>query len=95
MMDRFIIHQTPEMDINLMIGTVSGRTNHVVTYVGLLSTIPGTDAMTANEIADELFYVFNEEHPADFAGRSLSIGDIVVIRNVTMQLTRTNGWVVI
>ena len=95
MMDRYIIHQTPEWDINLTIGTTTGRTNHVVTYVGMLSTVPGADAMTVSEIADELFFIFNEDRPADFRGRSLSIGDIVVIRNVTMQLTSRNGWVVI
>lgn len=95
MMDRYQIYQTPEWDTNLAIGITTGRTNHVVTYVGMLSTVTGSDMMTTSEIADELFFVLNEERPADFAGRSLSIGDIVVIRNVSLQLTRRNGWVVI
>ena len=34
---------------------------------------------THEEILDEMFFVFNMRHPIGYAGRSLSVGDIVVI----------------
>lgn len=43
------------------------------------------------EYLEELFYVFNEEHPEDFYGHSLSVGDVVVIGE-TAWFCAPVGW---
>lgn len=47
-------------------------------------TLPDTENFTDEEsfviyVLEELFYVFNCDHPEDFMGHSLSVSDVVVI----------------
>lgn len=45
-------------------------------YHGTIEAEPGTDP---TETLDALFAQFNLQHPPDFRGHSLSVGDIVVL----------------
>jgi hypothetical protein len=36
--------------------------------------------MKLNETLEDLFYKFNMEHPEDFKGHSLSVSDVVVVK---------------
>lgn len=42
-------------------------------------------------VLDELFYVFNMEHPADFTGHSLSVSDAVLL-NGEYYYCCSAGW---
>src|SRR5215472_4269400 len=47
-----------------------------VAYIGTL--LP--DDLDSVSACDELFRIFNADRPADYRGRSMSVGDVVVLR---------------
>jgi len=54
------------------------RANYDLVYAGPFDT--SVERQTGIQILSELYTKFNVAHPLDFAGRSLSISDIVVLR---------------
>lgn len=54
------------------------RANYDLVYAEAFD--PSVERQTAIQILNELYKKFNLDHPSDFAGRSLSISDIVVLR---------------
>lgn len=54
------------------------RANYDLVYAGPFDT--NVERQTGIQILSELYTKFNVAHPLDFAGRSLSISDVVVLR---------------
>ena len=47
---------------------------------------------TIAEVLDDLFYIFNHNHPEGFQGHSLSVSDVVVLEDV-WYFCDSFGWV--
>ena len=47
---------------------------------------------TISEVLDDLFYIFNHNHPEGFQGHSLSVSDVVVLEGVKYYCDSC-GWV--
>lgn len=50
------------------------------------------DKDNIDEVLEDLFYIFNVNHPLDFKGHSLSVSDIVEVNGVSYYCDST-GWV--
>lgn len=46
----------------------------------------------AEDMLDDLFYIFNVEHPRDFKGHSLSVSDIVELEGDGTYFCDRFGW---
>ena len=47
---------------------------------------------TNEEILDDLFFIFNQNHPKNYYGRSMSVSDVVVIDGIKYYCDSC-GWV--
>ena len=56
-----------------------------------LSSIAGEDDADL-EALDHIFYRFNLDHPEDFLGPSLSVGDIVTLEDSRSYVCLSVGW---
>ena len=45
-----------------------------------------------HEILENLFYIFNCKHPDDYAGRSLSVSDLVALEATGTYFCDSYGW---
>lgn len=54
------------------------KQHYELTYADELNQYPGK---STHEVLNDLFYRFNQEHPADFHGHSLSASDMVALRH--------------
>jgi hypothetical protein len=50
------------------------------------------DGNSTYECLEQLFYIFNQEHPEDFKGHSLSVSDIVELDGGNFYCD-SHGWV--
>ena len=64
-------------------GLYPNSANYEIVYEKKLekNKIPKNEQETS-ELLEELFTIFNVHHPIDFTGYSLSVGDIIAIRNL-------------
>lgn len=60
------------------VGQSVERQHYELTYADELNQYPGK---STHEVLNDLFYRFNQEHPADFHGHSLSVSDMVALRH--------------
>lgn len=49
------------------------------------------EALTHKHALDELYKTFNTEHPKDFKGHPMSIGDVIKLNKITAYCDST-GW---
>lgn len=60
--------------------------DYVTVYTG---EVAGTDPQ---EILEDLYYIFNMRHPADFRGHSLSTSDLVALEDTGTYFCDSFGW---
>ena len=73
-------------------GLTVERTNYEVVYVDHLKTDSGK---AIPELLEDIYYRFNMEHPDDFYGHSLSVGDVVALKVggvTTVHFVDRYGW---
>src|SRR5579884_1484710 len=58
----------------------------------LESAEPGQHQGSDSPVLEEIFRIFNIEHPADYRNRSLSIGDVVTIDEARSYRCACVGW---
>lgn len=51
-----------------------------------------TNSINEEDILEELFEMFNINHPEDFEGHSMSVGDIVIIERKNVWFCDSIGW---
>ena len=56
------------------------------------SSITKDDAAEDYVVLEDLFRIFNIDHPADFKGHSLSCSDIVILDNFLVYFCDDFGW---
>ena len=57
---------------------------YLVTFNGQICCpvkLPEGQEARAHAILEHVFYIFNDKHPAGYCGRSLSVGDVVKLKD--------------
>lgn len=73
-------------------GLTVERANYEVVYVDHLKTVSDK---SIPELLEGIYYRFNMEHPDDFYGHSLSVGDVVALKIggvTTVHFVDSYGW---
>ena len=73
-------------------GLTVERANYEVVYVDHLKTVSDK---AIHELLEDIYYRFNMEHPDDFYGHSLSVGDVVALKVggvTTVHFVDRYGW---
>ena len=65
--------------------------DYVVVYEGNIEPEDDEKEVTLFDYLENLFYIFNCDHPADFKGHSLSCSDIIELDGVKYYVDGT-GW---
>ena len=58
---------------------ITGKKPNIRDYVLVYSGETKGEIKNINEYLEKLFYIFNEEHPADYHSASMSVSDIVCL----------------
>ena len=70
--------------------------NHIISVSNGRVPVELYDCVFAGEVSaqtlEDIFYVFNMEHPSGYKGRSLSVSDVVEVSSITVSQSGSSGF---